>query len=228
MIHYEWGFADLLPYWPDLLAGAWLTLKLSAWATVFGFILGCSCAVARHSGPRWLQMVVGVYVEVIRNTPLLVQVFLVYFGIASLGIRVNANMAAVLALVVNVGAYTCEIVRAGIESVQRAQIEAGECLGLSPLQVYRYIVLAPAIERVYPALTGQYVMLMLASSITSQISAEELTAVTNRVQSDTFRAFEAYIVAWVVYLLLSFLVRLVFWSFGQFAFPRRRRLGTSL
>lgn len=228
MIHYEWGFADLLPYWPELLDGALLTLKLSAWATVLGFALGTACAVARHSGPRWLQSLVGAYVEVIRNTPLLVQVFLVYFGIASLGIRVNANMAAVLALVVNVGAYTCEIVRAGIESVQRAQVEAGECLGLSPLQVYRHIILAPAFERVYPALTGQYVMLMLASSITSQISAEELTAVTNRVQSDTFRAFEAYFVVWVVYLALSFVVRLAFWAFGQFAFPRRRRLGTPL
>jgi polar amino acid transport system permease protein len=225
---YTWGFADLLPYWPEFVAGAWLTLKLSAWATVLGFALGTACAVARHQGAPWLRAIVGAYVEVIRNTPLLVQVFLVYFGIASVGIRVNANMAAVLALVVNVGAYTCEIVRAGIESVHRSQIEAGECLGLSWLQVYRHIVLAPAIERVYPALASQYVMLMLASSITSQISAEELTAVANRVQSDTFRAFETYIVAGLVYLLLSFIVRLAFWAFGQWVFPRLRRLGTPL
>ncbi len=225
---YEWGFSDLLPYWPELLAGAWLTLKLSAWATVLGFGLGTTSAVARHRGPPWLKKLVSCYVEIIRNTPLLVQVFLVYFGIASLGVRVNANMAAVLALVLNVGAYTCEIVRAGIESVQRSQIEAGECLGLSWMQVYRHIVLAPAIERVYPALTSQYVMLMLASSITSQISAEELTAVANRVQSDTFRAFETYIAAGLVYLVLSFVIRLIFWGFGQLVFPRLRRLGTSL
>jgi polar amino acid transport system permease protein len=227
-MNYQWGFADLLPYWPEFLAGAWLTLKLSAAATVLGFALGTACAVARDSGPRWLRALVGAYVEVVRNTPLLVQVFLVYFGIASLGWRVEANVAAIAALVFNVGAYTCEIVRAGIESVQRSQREAGECLGLNWLQVYRHIVLAPAVERVYPALASQYVMLMLASSITSQISAEELTAVANRIQSDTFRAFETYTVVWVVYLLLSFLVRGVFWALGRWLFPRRRRLGTAL
>lgn len=225
---YTWGFADLLPYWPEFAAGAWLTLKLSALATVFGFALGTACAVARDSGPRWLKVLVGGYVEVMRNTPLLVQVFLVYFGIASIGFRVEANLAAVLALVLNVGAYTCEIVRAGIESVHRSQREAGECLGLSWLQVYRHIVLQPAVERVYPALTSQYVMLMLASSITSQISAEELTAVANRIQSDTFRAFETYIVAGQIYLALSFVVRGVFWAVGQAVFARRRRLGTAL
>jgi len=227
-MNYQWGFLDLWPYWPEFLTGAWLTLKLTLVSTVAGFTLGMLCAVVRDSGPRLAQTVVSAYIEVIRNTPLLVQVFLVYFGLASLGILVDANMAAVLALAVNVGAYTCEIVRAGIESVKRSQREAGECLGLSWLQVYRHIVIAPAVERVYPALTGQYVMLMLASSITSQISAEELTAVANRVQSDTFRAFETYIVVWLIYLLLSLVVRLCFWSLAQLVFTRRRKLGTSL
>jgi len=227
-MNYDWGFADLLPYAPDLLAGAWLTLQMSAVATALGFVLGCSCAVARDSGAPWLKAGVGAYVELIRNTPLLVQVFLVYFGLASLGWRVDANVAAVLALVVNVGAYSCEIVRAGIESVHRTQREAGECLGLSWTQVYTHIVLQPAVERMYPALSSQYVMLMLASSITSQISAEELTAVANRVQSDTFRALETYLVAGVIYLLLSWLLRLVFWGLGQLVFKRRRRLGTPL
>jgi polar amino acid transport system permease protein len=225
---YQFGFADLLPYWPQFLQGAWLTLKLSACATLFGFGLGTACAIARASGPRWLQRVVGAYVEVIRNTPMLVQVFLVYFGVASLGWRIEANTAAVLAMVVNVGAYTCEIVRAGIDSVHGSQREAGECLGLNWLQIYRHVILAPAIERVYPALTGQYVMLMLASSITSQISAEELTAVANSVQSDTFRSFEAYAVAGGIYLLLSMIVRLAFWVFEMTCFPRLRRLGTPL
>lgn len=227
-MNYTFGFADLLPYWPQFLEGAWLTLKLSAWATVFGFVLGTLCAIGRVDGPRWVQTLVGAYVEAIRNTPMLVQVFLVYFGIASLGWRVEANTAAVLAMVVNVGAYTCEIVRAGIESVNASQREAGECLGLDWLQVYRHVVLSPAIERVYPALTGQYVMLMLASSITSQISAEELTAMTNSVQSDTFRSFEAYAVAGALYLVLSLIVRAAFWGVGMAVFARRRRLGTPL
>jgi len=225
---YQFAFADLLPYWPLFVQGAWLTLKLSAWATIFGFALGTLCAMGRVSGPRWLQRFIGSYVEIIRNTPMLVQVFLVYFGIASLGWPVDAATAAVLAMIVNVAAYTCEIVRAGIESVHQTQREASACLGLSDWQVYRHIILAVAVERVYPALTGQYVMLMLASSLTSQISAEELTAVTNSIASDTFRSFEAYAVAGLLYLALSLLVRMVFHGFARVMFPRRRRLGTPL
>ena len=195
---------------------------------MFGFIGGALCAIARTDGAPWLKRLVGAYVEAIRNTPLLVQIFLIYFGIAVLGIRVDANLAAVIALVVNVVAYTCEIMRAGIESVHKAQIEAAECLGLSRAQTYWHVVLRPAIERVYPALVSQYVLLMLASSITSQISAEELTAVANRIQSDTFRAFETYIVVGLLYLALSFVVRWAFWGFGMLVFTRRRKLGTAL
>ena len=225
---YQFDFSALLPYWQQFAEGVWLTLQLSAIATVLGFAGGALCAIARADGPPWLQRVVGAYVEVIRNTPLLVQIFLVYFGIAILGIRIDANVAAVLALVVNVIAYTCEIMRAGLESVHKAQVEAADCLGLSKAQTYWHVVLRPAIERVYPALVSQYVLLMLASSITSQISAEELTAVANRIQSDTFRSFETYIVVGLLYLALSFVVRGAFWAFGMVIFTRRRKLGTPL
>lgn len=225
---YQFDFSALLPYWRELAEGVWLTLQLSAVSTVFGFIGGALCAIARTDGAPWLKRLVGAYVEAIRNTPLLVQIFLIYFGIAVLGIRVDANLAAVIALVVNVVAYTCEIMRAGIESVHKAQIEAAECLGLSRAQTYWHVVLRPAIERVYPALVSQYVLLMLASSITSQISAEELTAVANRIQSDTFRSFETYIVVGLLYLALSFVVRWAFWGFGMLVFTRRRKLGTAL
>ena len=152
----------------------------------------------------------------------------VYFGIASLGLKLGAETSAIIALVINVGAYTTEIMRAGIESIPKTQIEAGDCLGLSRLQVIGHVVLLPAIERVYPALTSQFVLLMLASSITSQISAEELTAVANVIQSDTYRSFEVYIVVAVVYLVLSTLYRLGFWGLGLALFARRRRLGTDL
>ena len=225
---YQFDFSALLPYWPIFLEGVWLTLKLSALSTIFGFVAGTLCAVARAEGPRWLKTVVAIYVEMIRNTPLLVQIFLVYFGFASLGLKVTANTAAVAALVVNVAAYTCEIVRAGLESVHKSQLEAAECLGLTRTQTYWHVIVRPAIERVYPALTSQYVLLMLASSITSQISAEELTAVANRIQSDTFRSFETYIVTGVLYIILSFVVRLAFTLFALVIFPRRRKLGTAI
>lgn len=225
---YAFDFSALLPFWREFATGMWLTLQLSALATVLGFVLGTLCAIGRADGSPAVKWSVAAYVEVIRNTPLLVQIFLVYFGIATLGIHVSANMAAVAALVVNVGAYTCEIVRAGLESVHKAQLEAADCLGLSRAQTYWHVILRPAVERVYPALTSQYVLLMLASSITSQISAEELTAVANRIQSDTFRSFETYIVVGVLYIVLSFVVRVAFGLFGMAVFVRRRKLGTAL
>ena len=211
-----------------MLQGAWLTIELSAISIVLGFVVGTLCAIARNSSIKPLVWLVGLYVEVIRNTPLLVQVFLVFFGLASIGFRLSAEVAAVIALVLNIGAYTTEIMRAGINSIHPGQIEAAECLGMSRLHVYWHVVLLPAVERVYPSLTSQFILLMLASSITSQISAEELTATANIIQSETFRSFEVYLVVAVAYLALSFLFRLIFWGIGKCIFVRKRKLGTSL
>jgi polar amino acid transport system permease protein len=221
-------FAVILERWPMFVDGAILTVELSLVATVLGFTTGTLCAIGRRSGIPWLAALCGFYVEAIRNTPLLVQIFLVYFGLSSLGLRLPAVTVAIVALTINVGAYTTEIMRAGFDSIHKGQIEAGECLALSRRQVYWHVILLPAMERVYPALTSQFVLLMLASSICSQISAEELTAVANFVQSDTYRAFETYILVALAYVALSLLMRLGFWGLGQLIFPRRRRLGTSL
>jgi polar amino acid transport system permease protein len=227
-LHYTFDFSAPLAYWPDFVAGAWTTLTLSLAATVFGFLLGVFCALAKGGRSAWAARLASAYVELIRNTPLLVQVFIVYFGLSSLGLQVGAFTAATVALVINVGAYTSEIVRAGIESIPRGQLEAAECIGLTHWQTLRHVVLPPAIERVYPALTSQYVLLMLASSICSQISAEELTAVANRIQSDTFRSVETYLIVAAAYLLMSLVMRVIFWAIAQLAFPRLRRMGTPL
>jgi polar amino acid transport system permease protein len=184
--------------------------------------------VARVYGGPLLRRLVGAYVETIRNTPLLIQIFIVYFGLSSLGLKVSAEVSAVIALTVNMGAYTTEIMRAGIQSILRTQLEAADCLGLTRFQAILHVVLLPAMERVYPSLASQGVLLMLASSITSQISTEELTATANLVQSDTYRSFEVYVIVAVVYLALSALYRLGFWAIGQMLFERRRRLGTPL
>lgn len=224
----ELDFQTVLARSPMLLSGAWLTVELTGFATVIGFTIGVACAIGRRSGARAVASLCGVYVEIVRNTPFLVQIFLVYFGLSSLGLSLSAFTVALAALAINVGAYTAEIMRAGFDAVPRGQIEAGECLGLSRLQVYWHVILLPAIERVYPSLTSQFVLLMLASSVTSQISAEELTAAANFIQSDTYRAFETYIVVAVIYVALSLAMRAGFWGLGQVAFPRRRRLGTPL
>jgi polar amino acid transport system permease protein len=221
-------FPAVLERWPSFLAGAALTLELAAFATVLGALLGTFAAVGRGTHNALISGTCKVYVEAIRNTPLLVQIFLVYFGLASLGLKLSAFTVAVAALTINVGAYTAEIMRAGFEAIPRGQIEAAEGLALSRLQIYWHIILLPAIEKVYPALTSQFVLLMLASSVCSQISAEELTAVANYIQSDTYRAFETYIIVAVLYVILSLVMRAGFWGLGLVLFPRRRRLGTPL
>lgn len=220
-------FSSVLDAWPMFLNGAVLTLELATVATVSGFGLGTLCAIGLRSQPA-IARPCRIYVETIRNTPLLVQVFLVYFGLASIGLRLDAFTVASLSLIVNVAAYTAEIMRAGLDSIPHGQVEAGECLALSRWQLYWHVLLLPAMERVYPALASQFVLLMLASSITSQISAEELTAVANHIQSETFRPFETFLVLAGCYIVLSGLMRAGFWALGQSLFPRRRRLGTTL
>ncbi|WP_343652295.1 amino acid ABC transporter permease [Herbaspirillum sp.] len=227
-MNYTFDFMSVFANWDRLLMGAWLTIQLSALSIALGFVVGTLCAIAGKSSLALVRGLVRAYVEIIRNTPLLVQVFLVFFGLASIGWKLSAETAAVIALTVNVGAYTTEIMRAGINSIHPGQIEAAECLGMSRLHVYWHVVLLPAVERVYPSLTSQFILLMLASSITSQISAEELTATANLVQSETFRSFEVYAVIAVAYLALSFLFRGAFWLISQLAFVRKRKLGTNL
>jgi polar amino acid transport system permease protein len=225
---YKFDFSFLAERWPAFLEGAWLTIQLTVVAIVLGFVVGTLCAVLRVYGGGVVRRLVGGYVEIIRNTPLLVQIFIVYFGLASVGLKLSAELSAIIALVINVGAYTTEIMRAGIESIGKTQLEAADCLGLTRLQTIFHIVLLPAMERVFPALSSQFVLLMLASSVTSQISAEELTATANLIQSETYRSFEVYVVVAVVYLALSFLYRFAFWLISQLLFVRRRKLGTAL
>lgn len=221
-------FSIVLSRWDMLLDGLGLTARLALITTFTGFFIGTLVAIARRSGGRFLRGVASTYVESIRNTPFIVQIFVIYFGLSSLGFSFTAIMVAVIALTVNVGAYTAEIMRAGFDSIQKGQWEAGECLGLSPVQLYWHVGLRPAMERVYPALTSQFILLMLASSVTSQISTEELTAAGSFIQSETYRPFETYIVVALLYLGLSIVMRIGFWAVGMALFPRRRRLGTPL
>jgi polar amino acid transport system permease protein len=227
-MNYNFDFEPVLGRWPDLASGLWTTVQLSFFTTVVGILLGSFCAVAYSSGPRWVRLVVKLYVDFIRNTPLLIQAYFLIFGLASAGVKLPILVGAVIALTVNVGAYTTEIVRAGIESIHRGQLEAAECLGLTKIQTYLHIIIRPAIERVYPALTSQYVLLMLFSSIVSAVGIDELFGVANRIQSDTFRNFEVFVVLGLIYFALSVAVRVTFWLVGQVLFPRRRKLGTPL
>jgi len=221
---YHLDFSALLPYWPVFLTGAWLTLKMTIVAVVCGVCVGTGVAFAKRGRNKLLARACAAYIEIVRNTPFLVQIFLLYFGLASFGVRMPTFAAAVLAMIINIAAYAAEIIRAGLESVPRGQIEAAECLGLSRWRIGWHVMLQPSIEKVYPALTGQFLLMMQASAMASQISAEELTAIANTVQSDTFRSLETYIVVAALYLALSLLIKLITGLLGKVLFKRRRVL----
>lgn len=218
---YVLHFGDVWDAREELLDGTLLTLRLSALAMVASMVIAVAGAYARTAGPRWLQRVVAAYVEIIRNTPFLVQIFMLYFGLPGLGLRLDANAGALLALILNGSAYTIEIVRAGIESVGRGQIEAAEALGLHGWRVFRLVILPQALRVVVPPLGSQFILLMLNSSVVSVISADELTAAAQDVQSRTFRPFEVFITATCIYLVLSLLFSSIFAGLERAAFGRK-------
>ena len=202
-MNYTFNFAVLLPHWEQFAQGCWLTLRLSAIAVAIGLAIGLLTVLGKRASITPVRWLAEVYIEIIRNTPFLVQVLFIFFGLPSLGVSLTPNTAAVLALSLNLGAFSAEIIRTGIESVPRGQFEAGAALGLSPFQTFRYIVIKPALRTIYPSLAGQFVMLLLTTSIVSSISAEELTSVVQNIDSATFRSFEVYIVAALLYLAMS-------------------------
>lgn len=218
---YTFRFRDVFAAWEFLLEGVMTTLWLSAATMVLGLMIGVLCAAGRLYGPRFIQVAISAYVETIRNTPLLIQLFIVFFGLASLGLRLNATTAALISLTINLGAYATEIVRAGFQAVPRTQIEAGQALGLSGPQVFRYVILFPALKMMFPALASQFILLMLATSIASQISVQDLFHVGSIIQSRTFRDFEVYAVVGVLYLALSLGFRVFFALVHHWAFGRR-------
>ena len=200
---YEFQFNVIWQNWDLFLFGAWLTIQIASVSTGLGLIIGMVMAGLQSLKNRPLNALIQVYIEVIRNTPFLVQLFFVYFGLPSLGLKVPADQAALLALTINIGAYATEIVRAGVESISKGQIEAGRSLGLSSFQIFVFVILKPALMTVYPALTSQFILLMLSSAVVSVISADDLTSVAANLQSQTFRSFEIYIVVAVIYLTLA-------------------------
>lgn len=220
-MRYNFKFGALLPYLDEIAQGVLLTLQFSLATIVGGTLIGLAVAAASGSGSWPLRAAARAYVEAIRNTPLLVQLFLVFFGLPSLGIRLSANMAALIALSVNLGAYAAEILRAGLESVRRSQIEAARALGLTAGQTFRHVVLFQAVKAVYPALSSQFVLIMLATSVVSSIGATELFHQAAFIDSRTYRPFEAYALVTLVYLLLTLALRAFFASLYWAVFVRR-------
>lgn len=220
---YEFDFGALAQYLGLFVEGTAVTLGLTAVAAVFGVGCGIAGAVGARSRMNWLRRSIAVYVELIRNTPFIVQMFFIFFGLPSLGLRLSALQAAALAMVINLAAYAIEIVRAGLESVPDGQREAGRGLGLRPVALFILIVLPQAIANVYPALTGQIVITMLESAVVSQIAVVDLTHVADFIQSRNFRSFETYLAITVIYLALAMGLRRLMSIAGRGLFAGRAR-----
>ena len=217
----ELHFFAVLSQWPLLAKGVLWTIGLTVISAAIGVVVGIAFAWARSHGTTWLKWVVGTYVELIRNTPFIVQLFFVFFGLPAAGVKLSPEVASIIAMVINLSAYATEIIRAGIDATPKGQIEAAMSLALNRTQTFIYVVLPPALRKVWPSLVSQIIIVMLGSAVCGQISTEELSYAANLIQSRNFRAFEAYIVATLIYLTLAVGVRqLLNWVGPRFLFGR--------
>ncbi len=180
------------------------TLAITLLSFGLGFVVSSLITLARFFSPRLLQPIVQAYIDFFRGTPLLVQILIVYFGLPSLGLRLDAFTAAVVAIGLNSGAYQAEIVRTALKGIPEEQILVAKSLGFTGFQVFRYIVFPQAVRNALPGLTNEVVMLLKESSLASVIGVMELTRVGEYMAAATFRALEAYTIVALVYLALSY------------------------
>ena len=213
---YNFQFSVVWSNWDLLLKGAAHTLALTTTGGAAGLVAGTVCAEIRRSGGKIARGLVAAYVEFIRNTPFIVQLFFIFFGLPSAGVKIDAGQAAFLAVSINLGAYFTEIIRAGLDASPAGQFEASSALGLRRRAAFFLVILPPSIARVYPALVSQFVLVFLGSAVVSQIAAEDLTFQAQYLQSRTFRAFELYFAITLIYFAMTLGWRLFFaWARGR-------------
>jgi polar amino acid transport system permease protein len=218
---YQLDFGALVQYLGLFLEGTAVTLGLTTLASVAGVALGIAGAAAARGRDDWVRRLIAFYVELIRNTPFIVQMFFIFFGLPSMGLRLSALQAAALAMIINLTAYAIEIIRAGLDAVPPGQAEAARSMGLHRFAVFGLVVLPQALANVYPALVGQITITMLESAVVSQIAVVDLTHVADLIQSRNFRSFETYLVITIVYLILALLLRRLLALAGRGLFAGR-------
>jgi polar amino acid transport system permease protein len=222
-VNYKFDFGPVLDGFSNLMWGCLGTLGLALGGMTLAIIIGIGGVVLRDGRVKLLRWLVMTFVEIVRNTPFLVQIYFIFFALPLAGILLNPTITAILALGINGGAYAIEIIRGGVQSINKGQVEAGLALGLRKSVIFRTIVLKPALRAIYPSLTSQFVLLTLTTSIASAVSAYELTSVAKRIESDSFRSFEVYGTVTLLYLAMSWLVMLILNSLGSryFNYPTK-------
>lgn len=220
-MNYKLDFTPVIDGMPALLMGCLGTFLLAICGMALAIVIGIGGVILRDSKIAPVRWLVKAFVEIIRNTPFLVQIFFIYFALPLAGLRLDPTPTAIIALGINGGAYAIEIIRGGVQSIGKGQIEAGLALGLHKAQVFRLIVLKPALRAIFPSLTSQFVLLTLTTSIASAISAYELTSVAQRIESDSFRSFEVYGTITLFYLVISWVMMRFFAAISTryFSYP---------
>lgn len=203
---YALQFRDVWLNRDFFIEGLYFTVYLTVVSMSVAVVIGTLAAVARNSANRFVRTIASTYVEVVRNTPLLIQLWLVYFGLSQIGIELNALTSGLLVLSLNTGAYTAEILRAGFESVDKEIIDGAAALGLTPWLTFRSIILPLGFRAVLPSLSNMTIQCLLASALVSVLGVNELTNQALRVASKTFRSLESFAVIGVLYISLTFLI----------------------
>jgi polar amino acid transport system permease protein len=212
---YVFQFRLVFQEFPSLLGGALTTIHLSLLTLLLSLAVGILGAVCRLSRIGWLRRPATWYVELVRNTPLLVQLFFIYFGLGQLSIDVPNYLAALIGLVLNNGAYLTEIVRAGIEAIPRSQHDASVSLGMSYVQRMRYVIFPQAFRVIYPPLGNQFISIILFSSLVSVIAVEDLALRGKMIISRNFRSFETYIVVTGLYVVMTLAISVTLKLMGR-------------
>jgi len=223
-LNYTFQFNIILAHLPEFLQGAMVSLALALAGFWSGAPFALLLALARTSGSKWVKRVTGGYVTFITNTPVLIHIWFLFYGLGDLGILLGKYTAVIVALMAATSAYGCEIMRAGFLSVRRSEIEAAETLGFSRGQTVWYVIVPHIVKTVYPALANFFIVLTLSTSLAMIVGGEELLGTAFNVASENYRHLEAVIVAAVLYVIITFAVSLSLALVGRWAFRVKAKI----
>ncbi|KAA8757603.1 amino acid ABC transporter permease [Paenibacillus sp. UASWS1643] len=213
-------FSFLLDHWQDYARSAWVTLELSFFGVLFGTLLGVIMALMRLSRIWPIKFVASAYIELIRGTPMLVQILIIHYGLTVVGVNLPAFMSGVVALTMNSSAYMAEVFRAGIQAIDKGQTETSRSLGMTHGMTLRYIILPQAFRNMLPAIGNEFIIIIKDSSLVSMIGIAEIIYTARTIQGVTFQPLAPLLVAAGLYFIITFtLANLLSWL--------ERRLSTS-
>lgn len=222
-MHYSLQFGEILRHWPDLLAGALTTLLVAFVAFWTGILIGLGGALAQRHGQPWLRRTVRAYVVFFTNTPSLIQLFVLFYGLPDAGIVLSPMQAVLIGLSLNAGAYLTDIFRGGLASVRQAELEAAATLNMNAWQRFRYVTLPHLAQTLYPMLSNFFIWIVLGSSIGGLFGVDELAGKAIEISSTTMRSIEAFSVAGALYVVLTFIASLFLYAVGYYCLRVRAR-----